>query len=215
MGILSAPLMGCSGDPAPGGKTGTQLNGPAAYTVLTGADATAGTTPAPAAWPAKGPCLTCHGPAGAGVQLIAGDPTTILGPEVRHTPVTYATWVIRHGGRTGSGMVAFAEAPAAGQSDLSPTELTEIVTWLGAQPKPTTGDGLYRDFCGNCHGPVTPSGGAVPVSIIGLPAATISQNVRMGVGTDPAMRNDYMPAYDVAALTDAELGLIQTFLMAK
>jgi hypothetical protein len=39
--------------------------------------------------------------------------------------------------------------------------------------------------------------------------------VRVGEGTDPGMRNGYMPQETIDKLTDAELGLIQQYLMAK
>jgi mono/diheme cytochrome c family protein len=234
IGIISAAaLSGCSaqdpatssntagtsagGTGATGGTTGTggvaspgvQLTGPAAYTVLTGPDATAGATPAPAAWAAKG-CSTCHGSNGEGVSL----GTTPFGPEIRHVPTTYGTWVVRHGRPSPSPMVAFPEVPAAGTTDISAADLTSILTWLQGQPKPTTGEGLYKDFCGNCHGPKMGTGGVVPVSIVGKKMTDITQKVRMGEGIDPSMRNGYMPAEDMVSLTDAELGLIATFLGA-
>lgn len=224
----AAVLSGC-GDPTPaanppmntagastgggggtgGGTTGTQLTGPAAYTVLTGADAMAGATPAPPQWAAKG-CSTCHGPNGEGVLL----GTTPFGPEIRHTPTTYATWVVRHGRPAPSAMVDFPEVPTPMKTDISAADLTAILTWLAGQPKPTTGQGLYKDFCGNCHGPMTASGGAVPVNIIGKKSADILQRVRMGEGADPGVRNSYMPAETAAELSDQEVTLISQYLMA-
>jgi mono/diheme cytochrome c family protein len=192
-----------------GGGTGTQLTGAAAYTVLTGADATPGAMAAPAAWGAKA-CSTCHGANGEGVLL----GTTPFGPEIRHAPVTYATWVVRHGRPSPSPMVVFPETPMDKQIDITAADLTSILTWLGSQPKPTTGQGLYKDFCGNCHGPNAATGGAVPVSIVGKKAGDILQKVRAGEGTDPGMRNIYMPPEDAAALSDAEITLISQYLMA-
>jgi mono/diheme cytochrome c family protein len=220
--LSSAAALSCSSpvDPGPmntagtnaggggGGGTGTQLTGAAAYTVLTGADAMPGAMAAPAAWGAKG-CSTCHGANGEGVLI----GTMPFGPEVRHTPATYATWVVRHG-RTGSAMVAFPEVPAPMQTDITAADLTSILTWLASQPKPTTGQGLYKDFCGNCHGPNAATGGVVPVSIVAKKMTEITQRVRMGEGADPSMRNGYMPAEDAASLTDAELMLISQYLMA-
>ena len=43
--------------------------------------------------------------------------------------------------------------------------------------------------------------------------ADILQRVRMGEGTDPGMRNSYMPATDAAVLTDQEVMLISQYLM--
>jgi hypothetical protein len=55
----------------------------------------------------------------------------------------------------------------------------------------------------------------VPFNIKALPTQTYNDAVRKGFGTNPAMRDEYMPAFDAIALTDAELGLIRTFLGAK
>jgi hypothetical protein len=74
---------------------------------------------------------------------------------------------------------------------------------------------LYKDFCGNCHGPTTPSGGSVPISIQNKTRAEVTMKVRMGEGTDQSMRNLYMPAHSTGELTDAELGLIMDFIGAK
>ena len=140
----------------------------------------------------------------------------IIGPEIRHTPVTYATWVVRHGRPAPSAMVAFPTvAPNATTLAISDPDLAAVLAWLDTQPKPATGVALYRDFCGNCHGPNVASGGAVPVSIIGKMATEITQKVRVGEGLDPSMRNGFMPPEDMMALTDPELVLIQGYLMAK
>ncbi len=188
-----------------GSGGGTMLSPPASYTYLTGADAMPGAMTAPPAWSSKG-CTTCHGANGEGFMG--------LGPEIRHTPTAYATYVVRNG-RAPFIMAKFPEMPMAMTTDVSAADLTAILTWLSSHPKPTTGQGLYKDFCGNCHGPGMATGGAVPVNVIGKTKIEITQKVRMGEGTDPAMRNGYMPAEDMAALTDAELTLIQDYLMAK
>lgn len=218
-GLLSlGTLAGCSDEPAsPGsggtsstggtaatggtsaggtGTTGTKLDPPVSYTILSGADAAAAPAAAPAAY--SGPmtaCLTCHGQNGEGVTLLA--------PEIRHIQPTYATWVVRNG----RGFMSKFDTTA-----LSDADLQAILTWLSTPPKPTTGEGLYKDFCGNCHGPTTPSGGAVPVNVRGLSAAVVSTYVRNGYGSNPADRNEYMPPFPATVLTDAELALIQTHL---
>ncbi len=227
--ISAAPLAGCSSTPddtgtpmttagtggtgaagaagatAAGG--GTQLMGSAAYTILTGADAAPSATAAPAAW-ASATCSTCHGANGEG---------TIIAPEVRHTPSDYAHYVVRNGRPLPSAMIAFPamSADPAKMPAISDLDLASVLTWLAGMPRPTTGEGLYKDFCGNCHGPKVATGGAVPVNVIGKMATEYVQKVRMGEGLDPSMRNGYMPKEDVVALTDAELALIQTYLMAK
>lgn len=216
--ISASAIAGCSGDdPAPGpmnmggtgntagaggtGTMGTQLKPPESYVILTAADAPANPAAAPTGWTgATSGCVSCHGANGEGVAM--------FGPEVRHTPATYATWVVRNG-RTGTLMAPFAA------TNISDADLTAVITWLNGAPKPTTGQGLYKDFCGTCHGPNVASGGNVPINIIGKTRAEVSQKVRMGDGSDPGMRNLYMPAYSVADLSETELGLIMDFIMAK
>jgi mono/diheme cytochrome c family protein len=193
-----------------GGAMGVRLAPPKSYTVLTGAEAPMGTAPAPAKYSAA--CTACHQGQGQGFSGLA--------PETRHTPAVYAQWIVRNG-RAGTGMTPFpAVAPAVPDPNntnapISDAELTEIITWLNGLPKPADGAGLYHDFCGNCHGPVDPIGGAVPINIKGLATQTYNDAVRMGFGTNPGMRDEYMPAFDAVALTDMELGLIRTFLGAK
>ena len=208
--VVAISLSGCASTPDPtpapsGSGGGTQLMGIPAFTILSATDAPAGPTPAPAAWTSAG-CNVCHGTVGQGVNLLA--------PEVRHTPAVYAQWIVRHG-RAGTGMVDFPLTAMPMKTPLTDQELNDIIAWLEGQPKPLTGEGLYKDFCGNCHGPNMATGGNVPVSLIGKMATLITMRVRVGEGTDPAMRPGYMPPETTAALTDAELALIQQYLMAK
>lgn len=200
----SAAGTSAAGTSAGGSSTGgsgtggsTMLSGAAAYTILTGANATPSTATAPAAYTTTAACIACHGSNGEGVDGLA--------PEIRHTPTAYASWIARNG-RAGTSMSAF---PA---SSLSDADLMAVITWLDGMPKPTTPDGLYKDFCGNCHGPTVATGGAVAVNIKGLKMADVTTYVRGGSGTDPALRTGYMPKFDVSLLSDAELAQIQTFL---
>ncbi len=229
--ICTAALAGCSATPDPtpmstggaggtgagggggaGGGTllnGTLLTGMAAYTILSAGEFMAGPTPAPAAWTSGG-CITCHGNNGEG---------SVIGPEIRHVPTNYANAIVRNGRLLPSGMpsamVKFPDAASTpAQLGITSADLTAVLAWLQGQPKPATGVALYRDFCGNCHGPKVPSGGAVPISVTGRMKTQITQKVRIGEGMDPGMRNGYMPAEDMAALSDTELGLIQDYLMA-
>lgn len=195
---------GTGGTPAAGGSatagtspmTGTKLDPPNSYTYLTGADAAANATAAPAAYSsAATACNSCHGANGEGTNLIA--------PEIRHVSATYANWVIRNG----RGFMSKFDT-----SMLSDADMQSIIAWMDSMPKPATGDSLYKDFCGNCHGPTTGSGGAVPVKVTGLTMTQVTNAVRGGFGTDPSYRTAFMPKFEVAALSDAELALIQTFL---
>jgi mono/diheme cytochrome c family protein len=201
--------MGTAGSGAGGTATGIQLTPTQSYTVLSGADALPNPTPAPAAWSAAG-CVSCHGNNGEG---------NVIGPEIRHTPVDYATWVVRNGrtfmGKPTSMVAVPPTSTDPTKSAITNADLMAVLAWLDGAPKPTTGQGLYKDFCGNCHGPNMGTGGNIPVNITGKMVAQITQKVRVGEGMDPGMRNGYMPAETTAALTDAELALISTFLGAK
>lgn len=204
----SGPSGGAAGSGTAGG---TQLIPPATYVVFSGADAAPGAA-APAAWGSTGAgCTACHQANGEGF--------TGLAPEVRHVPAEYATWVVRNGLMFGGQPTGMTKFPATSADPkvipISDADLAAVIAWLNAMPRPTTGQALYKDFCGNCHGPVTPSGGAVPVSIQGKTRAEVTMKVRMGEGTDPTMRNLYMPKHSATDLTDAELGLIMDFIGAK
>jgi cytochrome c553 len=216
--MSSFALMGCSGDPVEdtGGGGGVKevepVDGPNSFTLLTGADATASAMPTPSKWSS---CTTCHAAAAQG--------TNFLAPEIRHIPVSFATFAIRNGRvdskNAATGMVAFPAMPPAplGSAVLTDAEVTEIVTWLNSPPKPTAPQALYRDFCGNCHGPMTASGGSVGIQLLaGIAKETVRATVRSGLGmATPAARKEYMPAFDATLLTDAELEQIMTFIGAK
>lgn len=186
---------GGSGGAAAGAGGGPTKMDPMKFIILSGDSATLSATPAPDAYKN---CVTCHANAGQGVTLLA--------PEIRHAPLAYYNYVTR-AGRAGSNMVPF---PA---SALPDADLAAIQTWLAGLPKPTTGQQLYLDFCGNCHGPDA-MGGVIPLGIRGGIKAGTMQLVRMGHGTDPADRKGYMPAQGLEQLSDAELGMIADFLGA-
>jgi hypothetical protein len=57
-----------------------------------------------------------------------------------------------------------------------------------------------------------PTGGSAPIAIKGASKADVDKFVRMGNGTDLSMRATYMPAFDTALLSEAELTLIKTYL---
>ena len=161
------------------------------------APATAPADGAPAVYGSS--CALCHG---KGAEGVAG-----LGPELRHAPAAYATWVVRNG-RVNTTMLAFPT------TTVSDAQLGEIQTWLGAMPKPVSGQELYLDFCGNCHGPTGMGGSLLATYVTAKARADLEALVRSGEGNDPSMRFSYMPAEDITQLSDAELELIATFLGA-
>ena len=192
-----------------GPQLGVQVQPPGSYILLSATDAVAGPTPAPAAWASAG-CNVCHGTVGQGVMSLA--------PEIRHVPAAYAQQVVRKGrffNGVQTGMVAFPMTSADPTVlPITDADLTAVISWLDGQPKPTTGQGLFLDFCGNCHGK-DGTGGIQPVKVTGETIVAVNQKVRVGEGMDITMRNAFMPPEDATALTDAELALIEQFIGAK
>lgn len=143
-------------------------------------------------------CAPCHGSDGEG---------TMLGYGLQHPVRDYSTWVVRNGrpGTEFSGSVMAVYAPGA----VSDADLEEIWDYLDAFPQPTTGQGLYLDYCRNCHGEDA-SGGVTGVNLHEPEAmAELLDKVREGGdGPDFDVRNEYMPAFDTTWLTDAEVQLI-------
>ncbi|MDF3066737.1 MAG: cytochrome c4 [Polyangiaceae bacterium] len=184
---------------------GVQLTAPASYVFLSAAEAPAGAA-APSGYSAMATsCVTCHGSNGQGVDPIF--------PEIRHTPPDFFKAVVRAGRKDHkgdpTGMLAFDA------TKISDADLEAVSAWLVGLPKPTTGEGLYRSMCGNCHGPKMATGGGSPIKIQGASIANVDKFVRMGgSGTDVNDRLKYMPKYDTTLLTDAELTLIKQFIGA-
>ncbi len=142
-------------------------------------------------------CSACHGDTGDG---------TDLGPQIRLPVAGYATWVIRNG-REGLGYGS--PMPAYDAAGLPDAKLTEILTWLGRGPRPTTGAGLYGQLCANCHGGDA-RGGPVRQSALG---EDVFEVVREGEGgRSYGQRTRYMPAWSRASLSDAEVSLIAGYL---
>ena len=118
----------------------------------------------------------------------------------------YSDWVVRNG-RPGTEFEGSAMA-AYEPSVASDTQLEEIWDYLDAQPQPTTGEGLYLDYCANCHG-VDATGGVVGKDISDKTFADSLERVRVGAGlSDPGARLFYMPAFDTDVLSDQELQLL-------
>ncbi|HTM46961.1 MAG TPA: c-type cytochrome [Polyangiaceae bacterium] len=170
-------------------------------------------------------CYACHGPEGRGSMN-----QIPLGPEIQHPVVDFATYMVR----TGSAMrdpnhamwpAAMAPIPNSGPAPLSDSDLTLILDYLDSFPKPTTAQGLYEDYCANCHGKDGHGGTSTKnLTTVANLAATIVTKVRGGVNLGQFQKlTDYMPKRDAPAggamptnaqLTDAELMLITTYVDA-
>ena len=145
-------------------------------------------------------CSMCHGADGAG---------SMDGPQLLSPVRPFATYVIRNGRDKQMG---FPDAMAPFGTDLlSDAELGRILDWLGAAPKPATGEGLYVRFCGNCHG-ANAQGGRVGKDITSE-LDEVFEKVREGHGgASYAARTKYMPGWLASELTDAEVASIAAYL---
>jgi mono/diheme cytochrome c family protein len=147
-------------------------------------------------------CMMCHGIQGVG---------TVLAPETQHPVRDYSTWVVR----TGLPGVGFLKPMAAiPPAMLSDANLMLIFDYLDKPPQPTMAEGLYLDYCGNCHG-ADGKGGPTTRNITGAVTHPLLEVSREG--THPGMydeRNEYMPGYPTSRISDAELELINDYVEA-
>ena len=150
-----------------------------------------------------GLCAPCHGAEGEG---------TPLAYELRHPDREHSTWVVRHG-RPGvefdnSVMLAF------GSEVVSDAQLEQIWDWLDAFSQPTTGEGLYLDYCRNCHG-ADAAGGASGKDIRDKELHDIHEKVRNGEGRGQlGVRGRYMPARGSDRLSDDEIEAVADYIAA-
>jgi mono/diheme cytochrome c family protein len=154
--------------------------------------------PAPVTLPASytsASCFVCHGANGEGNSL---------GPDLLHPSVGYATYIVRNG-RSGTAMTAYST------SSITDADLVQLFAYFQAQPRATTGEGLYNDLCKTCHGAEGMNGRA-PKAAKGAAPAAITAIVRAGHSGMDYGNEEYMPAWSTAELSDAELQLIITYL---
>lgn len=148
-------------------------------------------------------CAMCHGADGAG---------SIDGPQVLSPVRAFATYTIRNGRDKQMG---YRDAMAAFAGDvLSDAELSRVLDFLSAAPKPTTGEGLYVRFCGNCHG-ANAQGGRVGQDITHEieELDEVFEKVREGHHDgEYGERTEYMPAWTEGEITDAEIELIAAYV---
>lgn len=146
-------------------------------------------------------CSTCHGTSAEG-----GD----KGYELQHHTREHLLWVVRNG-RPGlefdnSVMSPFPEAV------LSDEQIDLIGDFLDSFPQPDTGEGLYHDYCSNCHGQV-PDTGLIDTEILGRPYNEIREKVREGESLgNVGARGSYMPRFGTDRISDGEVQLIADFL---
>jgi mono/diheme cytochrome c family protein len=144
-------------------------------------------------------CVGCHGDVGAGIDT--------KGMQLRYDDDAFsAYWV-----RAGRGTNAFdSPMPAYPASMISNQQLDEMFTWIRSEPHPTDGEGLFNQYCANCHG-ADGRGGSSGESIRGSGAFTgvVRQGKNRADGYD--RRRSYMSAWTSAQISDAEIQLISAY----
>jgi mono/diheme cytochrome c family protein len=144
-------------------------------------------------------CAVCHG-----VQGVGG----MFAPEIQHPVRDYSTWVVRNG----RAVTTFPKPMEKVAVDkLSDADLALIWDYLDLPPQPTTGQALYLDYCGNCHGADGKGGPTMRPIVEEL--AELKKQVRDG--THPGefdMRREYMPAMSPSRISDSELQLIYDYV---
>lgn len=146
-------------------------------------------------------CSPCHGASGEG---------TALGYELQHPVRELSVWVVRNGRPgdefEGSSMASYSPQIA------SDAQLDEIWDYLDSFPQPTTGEGLYLDYCRNCHG-TDALGGVVAKDISDKGFADALERIRDGAGLgDVGARMLYMPAFGADVISDAEVQLVVDYI---
>ncbi|MCA9682051.1 MAG: cytochrome c [Myxococcales bacterium] len=139
-------------------------------------------------------CSACHGPEGEGSSIAY---------EIRHPHHEFSRWVVRNGRTSiefaGQAMPVFSDAV------ISDADLDLIFAYLDDFPQPDTGEGLYLDYCRNCHG-ADGNGGVVGKDVKNSPIQDFIENTRQGFGgSNYGSRNLYMPARPASDISDAEI----------
>lgn len=149
-------------------------------------------------------CAPCHGSEGEG---------TALGYALQHPVRDYSTWVVRNGRPAGNPELPGSTMVAYGPEALPDETLEEIWDYLDSFPQPTTGEGLYFDYCRNCHG-VDALGGVTGVSLL-TPEAMLELFEKVREGENVGLyeiRDEAMPSFDQTRLSDDEVQLIASYL---
>lgn len=197
-GTTSTAGQGGASGSSSGGSAGATVNGGSASTGGVGGGA-AGASAMDGATLYLTNCAACHGQQGVGGPLA---------PELQHPVRDYSTWVVRHG----RAMTTFPAPMLAVASDkLTDANLTSIWDYLSQPAQPTTGQALYLDYCGNCHG-ADGKGGPTARNILNE-LDGLKEQVRQGSHLGQFdMRREYMPAFSTTQISDADLDRIFTYV---
>lgn len=145
-------------------------------------------------------CVSCHGEQGEGIDTV--------GMQLRYDDDTFSRYWIRNG-RAATGGFA-DDMPAYASDVISDTQIDEMMTFINQAQHPTTGEGLYLQYCANCHG-VTGGGGPSGHGIRGDSGITgVSRNGKGG--SSYGARRDYMTSWSTSQLSDTELQMIGAYV---
>jgi mono/diheme cytochrome c family protein len=154
-------------------------------------------------------CSDCHGATGDGVEG--------KGPDIKHPIRDYSEWVVRNGrSEEDDAYGVFAlyydeDMEAFPTVVLSDAMLQGVFDYLDTPPQPTTGQGLYEDYCSACHGP--DAQGGLTDRPIAAETAEFLDNVRSGHHPGEfSNRHDHMAAQSANELSDAEIQLIADYV---
>lgn len=149
-------------------------------------------------------CDACHEFMGEGKPPDQG------GPEVAHTDRGYARWVIRNGRSRPDFVQSMRGHP---EDELPDNILEELLDYLDSIPQPTTPEGLYLDYCGNCHG-LDAQGGITEsdISVSSVEAYIASTRSGHNLGMY-AERQLFMPQFGPEQLSDEEITAIHGYVM--
>jgi mono/diheme cytochrome c family protein len=144
-------------------------------------------------------CGACHGAQGVGA---------VLGPEIQHPLRDYGKWVVRNGRAETSFLKPMEKL---GADVVSDAQLELIFDYVSEPPEPTTGSGLYADYCANCHG-ADAAGGPTDRNILNE-LDKVDELVRDGHNKGQyQMRHDSMPSFPTDIVSDSELMLIKSHI---
>jgi mono/diheme cytochrome c family protein len=97
------------------------------------------------------------------------------------------------------------------QTTLSDEMLEGILDFLSSPAQPTTGEGLFADYCAACHG--ADANGGLTMRPIQEETHELEELVRNGHDLGNfAVRREFMPSWSTDELSDAELQLITTYI---
>jgi len=144
-------------------------------------------------------CVGCHGDQGAGLAT--------QGVQLRSDDDPFSIYWVRAGRAT---RTFDSPMPAYPASMISDQQLGAMFTWINSVPHPTTGEGLFNQYCTNCHG-ADGRGGSAGEGIRG--GGGFTSAIRQGKNRSDGYgrRGSYMSAWNSSQISDQEIQLISAY----